>query len=259
MIYAIGDIHGYSGALDRALALVERDGGPEAPIVFLGDLVDRGPDSRGVIERLMTGCAEGRPWRVVFGNHDRMFLRFVTGGIVHDAAIASGKGWLHPALGGPTTILSYLPDLDLDHPDWHGANAFLRDGLDGADPSLTHLVYQALREAVPIAQTDWIAANPRMVTAQGLVFVHAGLRPGVALDRQAEDDLIWIRGDWLTDRRDYGNLVVHGHTALDHPKHYGNRLNVDGGAGFGRPLVPVAIEGREAWALTDEGRVPLRP
>ena len=76
-IYAVGDIHGYLDQLDRALALIQADGGPDAQIVFVGDYTDRGPDSRGVIQRLLDGVNAGRPWHVLRGNHDRMFTRFV--------------------------------------------------------------------------------------------------------------------------------------------------------------------------------------
>jgi len=259
MTYAIGDIHGHLAALETALALVEAEAGPEAEIVFLGDLVDRGPDSRGVIDRLMGGIAEGRNWRVVFGNHDRMFLRFVTQAVTTDPAIKSGKGWLHPALGGPMTLASYLPGMAFDHPDWDGVETFLRDGLDGGDRTLVMQLVDAAREAIPQAHIDWINSAPRLIETEDYLFVHAGIRPGVAIADQVEDDLIWIREGWLDDTRDHGKLVVHGHTALDYPVHHGNRVNVDGGAGFGRTLVPVAIEGRDAWALSPEGRRELVP
>ena len=79
-LYAIGDIHGQIELLEQALEWVNADGGPNARIVFLGDLVDRGPDSKGVIDRLMAGQADGLPWQVLMGNHDRMFARFLTDG-----------------------------------------------------------------------------------------------------------------------------------------------------------------------------------
>lgn len=236
MLYAIGDIHGYADQLDHALALIEADGGRDAPHVFLGDLVDRGPDSRGVVERLMSGQDKGRDWTVLFGNHDRMFLNFVTRGIEHDPAIKSGKGWLHPALGGPTTLASYSVE---------------------AEDSATAL--DEARAAVPQLHLDWISTLPRWHRAAGHLFVHAGLRPGIPVEDQAENDLIWIRDGWLDDPRDHGEMVVHGHTALDHPRHEGNRINLDGGAGYRRPLMPAVFDGNDWHLLTDAGRELLWP
>ena len=240
MLYAIGDIHGQSAQLDSALALIEADGGRDAPHVFLGDLPDRGPDTKGVIDRLMAGQAAGRDWTVILGNHDRMFLRFVRDGVEHDPAITSGKGWLFPALGGPATLASY--------------------GVAGADESAdrTALLAEA-RAAVPRAHLDWLAERPLWHRAQGHLFVHAGIRPGVPIEDQSEEDLIWIRDGWLDDTRDHGEMVVHGHTALDHPRHEGNRINLDGGAGYGRPLVPAVLDGGLWFILSEAGRRPLAP
>lgn len=92
-----------------------------------------------------------------------------------------------------------------------------------------------------------------------MVFVHAGIRPGVPMTDQQETDLVWIRTGFLDDRRDHGFLVVHGHTALDHATHYGNRVNIDSSAAYGGPLTTVVLEGRDVWRLTDTGRVPLQP
>ena len=89
--------------------------------------------------------------------------------------------------------------------------------------------------------------------------VHAGIRPGVDLQDQVEEDLVWIRQGFLNSRHDYGPLVVHGHTAIRTATHYGNRLNVDGGAAYGRPLCAVVIEKGMVHLLTDDGRVPLEP
>lgn len=235
MIYAIGDIHGQIEALRSALALIRADGGDEAPIVFLGDYPDRGPDTRRVIDLLIEGIDRGRPWTVLRGNHDRMFSRFVRSGNPHDGRISSGKGWLHPDLGGPMTLASY--------------------GVDAHAPDLL----EQTRARVPLAHLDFLDSRPLWHRHDDLLFVHAGIRPGIALDAQDEDDLIWIRDGWLNDPRDHGFLVVHGHTALHAPRHHGNRLNLDGGAGFGRPLIPALIEGRSAWLLTQAGRVPLLP
>ncbi|CAM4385459.1 metallophosphoesterase family protein [Palleronia rufa] len=259
-VYAVGDIHGQLAELDNALSLIEADGGPEAPIVFLGDYTDRGPDSRGVLDRLIAGRDAGRPWRFVRGNHDRMFLNFVATGDEHDANIKSGLSWMNRRLGGPQTLASY---------GLGGAPAFLHRGNGGRETLSSYDIdgrlfsdqelARAAREKVPQAHIQFLADLQNWVTEGDLLFVHAGIRPGVPLERQVEDDLIWIRDEWLDSTADHGRLVVHGHTALDFPEHYGNRVNMDGGAGYGNPLVPAVFEGREAWTLHDDGRQPLRP
>lgn len=262
MIYAIPDIHGQSAKLHEALDRVARDGGPDAPVVFLGDYTDRGPDSRGVIDTLIAGQADGKPWTCLMGNHDRMFLRFVTEGDEHDAGIASGKSWMNPSLGGTTTLASYglVPGTGpafLRSPD-NGLETLVSYGLEDGEFGAQELVMRA-REAVPQAHLNFLATLPLWHVHDGLVFVHAGIRPGVAMQAQAEDDLLWIRNGFLDDSRDHGALVVHGHTALDAPVHHGNRVNLDGGAGYGRDLAPAVFEDGACWLLTPKGRAPLTP
>ena len=236
-IFAIGDIHGQIDRLHEALDMIERDADRDAPVVFLGDYVDRGPDSRAVIDTLMRGQAEGRPWTCLMGNHDRYVLRFLDNPLYDDPQTSRPLLWTDPPLGGRATLASY--------------------GVDVGD----HRTLTALRddaaEAIPQAHLDWIAALPRLHEADHQIFVHAGLRPGVPLDAQAEDDLIWIRKPFLESEHDWGRLVVHGHTALDFPQLYANRLNLDGGAGYGRPLFPALLLGREAFLLGPGGRTRL--
>jgi len=235
-IYAIPDIHGQAAQLDAALARIARDGGADARIVFLGDLVDRGPDSRSVIERLMRGQQEGRPWTVLRGNHDQMFLDFLDHGILHPPRVASGLSWLHPRLGGDATLASYGVTTSGPAPDPAEARA-----------------------AVPQAHRDWLAHLPFWLEAGTLLFVHAGICPGVALDRQDPDDLMWIRAGFLDHPDPHPWLVVHGHTVLDRPTHFGNRVGLDAGAGHGRTLWPAVFEGHDCWLLGDTGRDLLTP
>ncbi|HBM59869.1 MAG TPA: serine/threonine protein phosphatase [Citreicella sp.] len=236
-IFAIGDIHGQIDRLHEALDMIERDADRDAPVVFLGDYVDRGPDSRAVIDTLMRGQAEGRPWTCLMGNHDRYVLRFLDNPLYDDPQTSRPLLWTDPPLGGRATLASY------------GVNV-------GDHRTLTALRDDAA-EAIPQAHLDWIAALPRLHEADHQIFVHAGLRPGVPLDAQAEDDLIWIRKPFLESEHDWGRLVVHGHTALDFPQLYANRLNLDGGAGYGRPLFPALLLGREAFLLGPGGRTRL--
>ncbi len=238
--YAIGDIHGQLERLTAAHGLIAADralcSDVEAPVVHVGDLVDRGPDSRGVLDFLIAGHRAGRNWVTVLGNHDRMFAGFLGDADYHDRGLRADLHWFDPRLGGAQTLASY--------------------GV-GTEDRMIHDVHDQAVQAVPQAHRDFIRALPAHYLRGEALFVHAGIRPGIDLHDQTEDDLVWIRKGFLEDERDHGVLVVHGHTALDHPVHYGNRLNIDGGAGYGRPLVPVVIEGRNAWLLAAQGRVPV--
>lgn len=236
-IYAVGDIHGQLYWLEKVLDQILSDGGEDAEIVFLGDFVDRGPNSRGVVERLMDGVESGKPWRVLRGNHDRMFCRFVRDGNLHDSQILSGKGWFHPALGGVATMASY--------------------GVDASEDGDISAITDAARAAVPAAHIDFLASRPLTHQADGLLFVHAGVLPNVPLEDQLEDDLVWIREPFLSYAEPHPWLVVHGHTALEAPRHFGNRVDLDCGAGYGRPLKAAVFEGTQAWVLEGQGRSPL--
>ncbi|MCR8724780.1 metallophosphoesterase [Frigidibacter sp. ROC022] len=238
--YAIGDIHGHldplKAAHERVAADRLRTGDDTAPIVHLGDLVDRGPDSAGVIGHLAEGRARGEPWEVLLGNHDRYFRRFLQTGELIDP-LKPDLLWFRPTMGGIETLASY--------------------GIDATDdPGRVHA--QA-RAKVPEAHVALLNAQSTHLRRGEALFVHAGIRPGVPLEDQIEDDLVWIREPFLSDRRDHGPLIVHGHTALPTASHHGNRVNIDSSMAFGGHLTVIVIEGREVWELTDQGRQPLRP
>jgi serine/threonine protein phosphatase 1 len=239
--YAIGDIHGALDKLRAAHALVAADvemHGP-APVVHVGDLVDRGPDSRGVIDYLMEGLSAGRDWVVLKGNHDRMFAGFLQAADWHDPGLRPDLSWLHPRLGGAATLQSYGVRSPADRP------------VIAVQTEATGLV--------PARHKAFLDGLPLILRRGPVAFVHAGVRPGIALDRQREDDLIWIREPFLSDRREHGALVVHGHTVVDRASHHGNRVNIDTGAGYGGPLTVIAVEDRQVFALTPRGRVELYP
>ncbi|MBL9051672.1 MAG: serine/threonine protein phosphatase [Tabrizicola sp.] len=238
-LYAIGDIHGHLGLLQAAHDLIAADmaaHGP-GPVIHVGDLVDRGPDCRGVVDFLMQGQAEGRDWIVLKGNHDRMFTRFLRDPEEPEPGLRSSYSWLHPKIGGAATLASY--------------------GVKNASDRPTAKVHADARLAVPEAHLGYLDALPTMHRAGEALFVHAGIRPGVPLDQQTETDLLWIRDAFLIEVESFGPLVVHGHTAIDQATHYGNRLNLDSGAAYGGPLSAVVIEGREAALLTPMGRRKL--
>lgn len=259
MIYAIGDIHGQKTALDQALARIETDGGPDAPIVFLGDYTDRGPDSKGVLDTLIAGRDAGRPWQFIMGNHDRFFNHWVQHGREHDPRVKSGISWINPRLGGVTTLASYGVTSD-SAPVFEtrdDGREYLVQFDQGGQRITPQDIQAQAQQAVPQHHLDFLDSLPLTVETNDLLFVHAGLKPGIALADQDPEDLIWIREGWLDDTRDHGKLVVHGHTALETPQHHGNRVNLDGGAGYGRPLTPAVFDGRDCWLLTGTDRQAL--
>jgi serine/threonine protein phosphatase 1 len=238
-LYAIGDIHGHLSLLKAAHDLIAADmarHGP-GPVIHVGDLVDRGPDSRGVLDVLIDGIAAGADWVVLKGNHDRMFTRFMADPWDPEPGLRTELSWLHPRLGGADTLRSY--------------------GVANAGDRPVDKVHAEAASAVPQVHLDFLAARPALHLAGDCAFVHAGIRPGIALSDQTETDLVWIRDPFLMETASFGPLIVHGHTALDVATHYGNRLNLDSGAAYGGPLSAVVIEGREAALLTPQGRKRL--
>jgi len=239
--YAIGDIHGQFDKLLQAHDWIAADmahHGP-APVIHLGDLVDRGPDSAGVIGFLIQGQQAGQDWRVIKGNHDRMFTTFLQDATARDPGLRSDLDYMHPKIGGGPTLASYGIHAPMDRP--------------------TPTIHAEAQQAVPLAHRDWLLARPAQIALGPWLFVHAGIRPGLPFADQTETDLVWIREPFLSDPRDHGALIVHGHTALDAPQHYGNRLNLDSGAGYGRALTAVALEGPDVFVLGPKGRQPLHP
>lgn len=142
-IYAVGDIHGQTEQLERALELIAADGGPEAEVVFVGDYVDRGPDSRSVIDRLMAGQTEGRNWTCLKGNHDRMFTWFMEDFPREDPHLPVELYYLQERIGGAATLASY--------------------GIDSGPRDRKSEVHAAAREAVPAAHLDWLDGLPSAI------------------------------------------------------------------------------------------------
>jgi serine/threonine protein phosphatase 1 len=241
MIYAIGDIHGHYDKLRDAHALIEEDralyGDDDTPIVHIGDLCDRGPQTRQVIQYLLEGVQARKEWVVLKGNHDQMFLDFLAGGDGASPRLKKGVTWLTGSMGGRDTLASY------------GA----KKSILGSDEKFL----RRARAAVPQAHVEFLNALPVWYRAEGMIFVHAGIRPGFPLDAQDEEDLLWIRDEFLWHLDAHEALIVHGHTPVDEPTHYGNRVNVDTGAGWGSDLVPVVFEHDRVYKLTPGGRSEL--
>jgi serine/threonine protein phosphatase 1 len=243
--YAIGDIHGHidllRGAHQRIAADKAECGDQDAPIVHIGDLVDRGPDSKAVIEYLSAGIAAGENWVVLKSNHDRMFTDFLTDRHHQDPELKIEYSYLHPKIGGAATLASYGV-----------ANA--------ADRPLIPVHDEAVA-LVPDAHRAFLESRPNYYARGEVMFVHAGVRPGIAIEKQSEDDLLWIRNGFLDYRGAFPWLLVHGHTALKTATNYGNRVNIDSSAAYGGPLTAVVIQDRDVFTLTDTGRVllPITP
>lgn len=238
-IYAIGDIHGELQMLRQAIDNIENDGGSDATVVLLGDYIDRGPHSRGVIEFLMNGLAKGKNWICLLGNHDRMLLHFMEDYPRTDVRFRVGYHWLHERLGGRETLASY--------------------GVTINDSDTILNVHQRARAAVPASHLDFLHRLGYFHRHHELLFVHAGIRPGVPLEQQHHDDLIWIRDEFHRDTRRHPWLVVHGHTPVSAARHYGNRVNLDTGAGYGKPLTSAVFNGRNGWQLSAGERSRLLP
>lgn len=229
--YAIGDIHGCLDLLDDLLAKVEADltARPvaEAYLVFVGDLIDRGPDSAGVIERLRTYARDGVKPVFLMGNHEEYFLRILAG------ETSKLDSWL--TYGGKECVESYglAPDDLIVLPE---GEALLR-----------------LRRAVPDGHRRFLKSFSDTFRFGDYLFVHAGIRPGLALERQSRADLRWIREPFLDDAGDHGFVVVHGHTIVDAVEERPNRIGIDTGAYRSGILTALVIDGAERRFLATGG------
>jgi serine/threonine protein phosphatase 1 len=237
LIYAVGDIHGQLAMLEDALDWIEKDGGADAQIIFMGDYTDRGPDSKRTIDLLIEGRDAGRNWTFLKGNHDRMFTWFLESPSRHDPHLFMEYTWHHERLGGTTTLESY--------------------GIDFTERRRFGDVHAQARDVVPEAHIEFLTNAQITYQTDDHFFVHAGVRPNVPFKDQVEDDLLWIRPEFVAHLDPFEKFVIHGHTALDTPTRYSNRINTDGGAGYGRPIWPVILDGDQAWALNAQGRQDL--
>lgn len=224
IVYAVGDLHGRLDLLERLLPLIAADAaGSDAKrrfLVFLGDYVDRGPDSRGVIDRLMAGPLDGFEQVCLLGNHEAWLLDFLDDP-------GAGAGWLMN--GGAETLASYG----------------VRAGFGLTNRGRLDAVRTNFLAALPADHRAWLQALPLMWRRGDYAFVHAGVRPGVALDDQDARDLVWIREDFLWSEADFGAVVVHGHSICDAPESLENRICIDTGAFASGRLTCVALEGVE--------------
>ncbi len=232
-LYAIGDIHGRLDLLDKMLGIIGQDGARRDPartvLVFLGDYVDRGRHSKGVVDRLTSGLPEDTLAVFLKGNHEDLLLSFL------DQPI-SGLNWLHN--GGETALRSYGVD-----------TGTINDALWLGHTGLMNAAAQ-FRSLLPDDHLRFYRSLKLSYRAGDYFFAHAGVRPGVALDRQTDDDLIWIRGEFLDYPYDFGAVVVHGHTPARLPQDLHNRIGIDTLAFHTGKLTAVGLEGARRWFLS---------
>ena len=216
-IYAIGDVHGRLDLLTRLHTLIAADAAEASArrrvVVYLGDYIDRGPDSRGVIELLLRQPLPGFEHVHILGNHEDYLLQFLERAEV-------GPHWC--AYGGFETLASY----GVRAADFEGAR-------------------RAFAAAIPPAHVAFLRNLKLTHSEGGYLFVHAGIRPGVALADQQADDLLWIRDEFLDSTDDFGVCVVHGHTIVETPDQRANRIAIDTGAFFTGRLTALVLNGAE--------------
>jgi len=227
-VYAIGDIHGRLDLLGELLEQIDADdrrrAAAETQFVFLGDLVDRGPDSKGVVERLLALSKDAVPVRFLKGNHEEVFLRAVGGDLKALRFLLK--------IGGRATIMSY--------------------GFDKAEYASLDFetLAQRLAERVPAEHVAFLSAFEEMIEVGDYLFVHAGIRPGIDLAAQKASDLRWIRDEFLDCREDHGKFVIHGHSITEDVDVQPNRIGIDTGAFDSGQLTAVGLEGAERWFLS---------
>ncbi len=227
-VYAVGDIHGRLDLLDLLLERMEADDAARGPaktsLIFLGDLADRGPDSRGVIERLMQLSKAGPEVVFIAGNHEELMIRVWQGD--------RGSAGTFNRAGGRATLLSY------------GVAAEDYDRWDLGEMT------EAAGRAIPKAHIDFLNGFKDWHLTGDYLFVHAGIRPGYAIDEQDTTDLRWIRRDFTDSDEDHGMMVIHGHTITAEVDERANRIGIDTGAFASGVLTAIGLEGTDRWYLS---------
>lgn len=227
-VYAIGDIHGRDDLFAELIEKIRADNaartGRQVTLILLGDLVDRGPRSAEVIDRAIGLRDEFPDTRLLIGNHEECFLAALTGDV--------RRLRYFMRIGGEATVRSY----------WN------------VDTNLTEASFDEVAEIlpglVPVDHVEYLGAGEDVIEIGDYAFVHAGIRPGVPLEKQSLSDLRWIRDDFLEDDRDHGMMIVHGHTIRDDVDEWPNRIGIDTGAYNSGKLTAIGLEGTERWYLT---------
>lgn len=234
-VYAVGDIHGRLDLFEDLIRIIEADDAARrrahTTVILLGDLIDRGPDSAGVVARARA-WAKTREVQFIQGNHEEMLL-------VARNSPESLRGFLK--FGGRETIQSY------------GVPA---EALVDANPEE---IQRLMNQAIPEEDYAFLDGFKKLVRIGDYVFVHAGVRPETPLEHQLGRDCRWIREPFLSHRGSFGACIVHGHTITEEPDVCANRVGIDTGAFLHGTLTAIGLEGTERWFLqADEGIVEPR-
>ncbi|MEO6580568.1 MAG: metallophosphoesterase [Sphingomicrobium sp.] len=226
-VYAVGDVHGHDDLLGKLIQDIEADAASreaaQVTIVFLGDLIDRGPQSKQVIERLRTYRPTGVRVEYLMGNHEEVLLRILEG----EGTLV--RDWLR--FGGAQCVRSY---------------GMSSSGLAKMQPDKAVV---ALRSAVPAEHQAFLASLADTFRAGDYLFVHAGVRPGIPFADQSQADLRWIRGPFLDHPGRHEAMVVHGHTIRKEVEETPGRIGIDTGAYVHGVLTALGLEGDERWYL----------
>lgn len=230
-VYAIGDIHGRDDLFAELIGLIRADNTAcreaEVTVVLLGDLVDRGPQSSEVVERAIRLKEEFPDTRLLIGNHEECFLAALTGDV--------RRLRYFMRIGGDATVRSY----------WKDDASFVISSFED--------VSEQLRDKVPAEHVHFLRGGEDIIEIGDYIFVHAGIRPGVSIEKQSLGDLRWIRDDFLDDERDHGAMIVHGHTICDDIDEWPNRIGIDTGAYRSGVLTAIILEGVERRYLQATG------
>ena len=223
LVYAVGDIHGRLDAFDPLLHLIAEDALASRPsgqpmLILLGDYVDRGPASAQVVDRILRLQTEPAfEVRALKGNHEEALLQF------RDEP-GFGQTWVEH--GGSATLASYG----------------VQPPATRTDPEAWETARLAFGKALPAAHTAFYENLELMITVGDYAFVHAGVRPGVPLERQVARDLLWIRAEFLQSTARFEKIIVHGHTPMEEPQITGRRIGVDTGAYATGVLTAVRLD-----------------
>ncbi|MGI4948258.1 MAG: metallophosphoesterase family protein [Janthinobacterium lividum] len=226
-VYAVGDIHGRLDLLDRLIALIDADDAAKEPVdttlIFLGDVVDRGPNSAGVVHRLRELQRDRLSTRLLLGNHEEIFLAALTG---EQQAVRT-----FCRVGGRETLISYgVTELEYERMDYNDVAA-------------------ALVDLVPRADREFVRNFTDMIVLGDYAFVHAGIDPAIPLSEQQSHSLRWIRQPFLTYRGEFEKVIVHGHTIHHGVEMSRNRIGIDTGAYQTGRLSAICLEGTERHVI----------
>lgn len=229
IVYAVADIHGRLDLFSTLIRQIEsheaghRPAGRRVRVIILGDFIDRGPDSRRILDLLRSLHASRTPIEVLSGNHEAMLLESAAG------SAGAQQAWLRH--GGIAALAAFAIDPPL--PD--------------EDPR--HFAGRLVHGVGPDA-IDWLRDLPLSARSGDYFFCHAGVRPGTALNRQSPDDLLWVRDEFMSSRRNHGAVIVHGHNIVDTAEVRANRISLDTGAYRTGCLSAVRLEGTSIRILS---------